>query len=365
MQSDPARAKRVLILEYQLPLGCCVHMTPVFEALKRCRPEIEIAVATLGLGCEVLRYSPFVDHLIETSNPYDDLRGAVGRLRSELRRLQFKPECVLTGASDQRTKIALMGLLGSSGWRGGYTVQDALYHHPLVYDKAISLIDRNLKLARLLGCEPDAFEPRLFFSRRDADAAKVLLESANPTRLPLVAMVTQNSGGQRTGWRKEHFAQVIRHTSERLGSAVIYVGTAVDGEAIEEIRASAGGVGVSLAGKTSVAVLAAVLSRCDAMVSLDTGTMHVGRAVKTPMVVLGPSWQKPIEWLPLASANARVLRGADRETVPEDYRLDEISPEVVIAALDDLFATYRPSEADRESRTESSLSSVDHLPSRG
>jgi len=42
----------------------------------------------------------------------------------------------------------------------------------------------------------------------------------------------------------------------------------------------------------------------------------------------------------LEVANVRVLRGVDRDTVPEGYRLDEISAESVIAALDDLLRAY-------------------------
>ena len=78
---------------------------------------------------------------------------------------------------------------------------------------------------------------------------------------------------------------------------MVYVGTSADVAAIEAIRQAAGGVGASIAGRTSVTELAAVLAMSDAMVTLDTGTMHIGRAVKTPMAVLGPSWQRPIEWM--------------------------------------------------------------------
>jgi ADP-heptose:LPS heptosyltransferase len=110
-----------------------------------------------------------------------------------------------------------------------------------------------------------------------------------------------------------------------------------------------------------VTELAALLAMSDAMVTLDTGTMHVGRAVKTPMVVLGPSWQKPIEWMPLGVKNVRILRGEDRDTVPEGYRLDEISAESVIEALDDLMRVYPGSAEARERRVGESLSVVDHL----
>ena len=128
-----------------------MHLTPVFEAMKRARPEIEIAVATRGLGLQVLRHSRFIDHLIETPNPTTDLPGAVLGLRQELRRRGLRPECVLTGASDQRTRIALMGALATGGWRGGFTQRPELYRRPLAYDAGLSLIGNNLRLAALAG----------------------------------------------------------------------------------------------------------------------------------------------------------------------------------------------------------------------
>ena len=91
-----------------------------------------------------------------------------------------------------------------------------------------------------------------------------------------------------------------------------------------------------MTGRTSVTELAALLAMSDAVVSLDTGTMHVGRAVGVPMVVIGPSWQRPIEWLPLGVPQVRILRGEDREDVPEGYRLDEVEAGEVMAALREL-----------------------------
>ncbi|MDR3744662.1 MAG: glycosyltransferase family 9 protein [Acidobacteriaceae bacterium] len=357
----PQNVSRVLLLEYRLPLGCLVHMTPVFEAMKRARPEIEISVATRGLGLQVLRHSRFVDHLIETPDPTTDLLSAVRRLRGELRRRELRPQCVLTGASDQRTRIALLGLLGASGWRGGFTLAPKLYHRPLAYDSGLSLIGNNLRLVDLLGCKSDAPQARVFFSVSDAAKAKALLDQSNPERRPVLAMVTQTSGGQSTGWHTERFVEVIRHAALQRGFSLAYVGTAADAAAIDAIREAADGLGTSLAGKTSVSELAAVLALSDFVVTLDTGTMHVGRSVGVPMVVLGPSWQKPLEWMPLGVENVRILRGEDRVGVPEGYRLDEISAESVIATLDELMAIYPASAESRAKRLQAGLSDVELL----
>ncbi len=357
---EPAKIRQVLVLEYMLPLGSCVHLTPLFEAMKISRPDVKVAVATRGLGAQVLRHSPYVDRLIETPDPLTDLSRAVRVLRRRLRDAKIEADWIWTGASDQRTRIALLGMLSAGGSRGGYTVNPGLYQRPLEYDRGLSLIVNNVRLVELVGARAEVLEPRVFFSQRDAEAMQAVMREVNSKGRPLVVMVTQNSGGQATGWHTDRFARVIRHAAG-LGFAVVYVGTAPEEAAIKELRAAAGGIGVSVAGRTSVTEVAALLAMSDFMVTLDTGTMHVGRAVKTPMVVLGPSWQRPIEWLPLTVENVRILRGKDRDTVPEGYRLDEISVESVIEALDDLLRTHPPNAAVRQRRVEQSLSTVDHL----
>jgi len=230
-----------------------------------------------------------------------------------------------------------------------------------VYDAGLSLIENNLRLAKLLGCEAEVKQPSVFFSRADAEAAATMLCAAKPDERPVVVMVTQNSGGQRTGWHTERFAEVIRYAALELGFAVVFVGTAADAVAIDMIRAAAGGIGTSIAGKTSVSELAAVLALSDFAVTLDTGTMHVGRAVGVPMVVLGPSWQKPLEWMPTGINNVRILRGEDRVDVPEGYRLDEVTTDGVIVALGELVEAYPASANARKARELARLSEIDHL----
>jgi ADP-heptose:LPS heptosyltransferase len=356
----PEDANSVLILEYMLPLGCCVHLTPIYEAIKQARPSATITVATRGLGAALLRHNPFIDHIIQTPDPLTNLRGAARSLAHSLASRNLRPDCCFTGASDQRTRIALLGLLTGTGWRGGFTLPSRLYHRPLQYQHDRSLIDNNLQLLSLLGLPQRHVEPRVFFSAADVTLAKSLTRSANPEGKPLLVMVTQNSGGQSTGWHIDRFAEVVRHAHDVLGCAVVYAGTASDFSAIEQIRRAAGEVGTSLAGQTSVTELAALLALGDAAVSLDTGTMHVGRAVGTPMVVIGPSWQLPIEWLPLGQPHVRILRGPDRTDIPKGYRLDEIHAANVIAALEDLLTVYPPNPASRANRLDANTSFFDH-----
>lgn len=354
----PEQIRTLLVLEYMLPLGCCVHLTPLYEAVKSARPGITLAVATRGLGAAVLRHNPAVDHVIETPDPLTDTFAAARSLRASLRERSLHPDCVFTGASDQRTRIAILAALTGAP-RGGFTLTPRLYQRPLRYRQDRSLIANNLQVAALLDIEPHRVEPRVYCSPSDAVAAKRLVNRADAEGKPLAVFVTQNSGGQRTGWHVERFVQVIRH-AQTLGCAIAYVGIAADGAAIEHLRQTAGSIGTSFAGQTSVTELAALLALSDIVVSLDTGTMHVARAVGVPMVVIGPSWQRPIEWLPVGLPQVRILRGEDRDDIPEGYQLDEVQASDVIAAVEDLLRTYPPDPKARASRLQSILSTVDH-----
>jgi len=353
---DTPASSTFLVLQYQMPLGCCVHGTPLYAAIKeQCKtsqPDPKVIVATRGLGAEVLQHDPNVDFLIVTDDPTPTLTTkwrVAQQIRAELRARNLQPDIVLQDASSKAGSFALFAALLHLAPTAGFANAPPLYDQHLDYDRNRSLIDNNLRLAD----NAPHHEPAVYFTQRDLDYARSLL-SDNATT---VAFVLQGSGGQNTFWHDDRFAEVIRHV-EQLGHRTIFLGTAADAANIDRIRALASSQGRSLAGQTAIPELAAVLAVTDLLVTLDTGTMHVGRAVDLPMVVLGPSWQKPIEWLPLGKPNVCILRGPDRTDVPANYRLDEISTASVIAAVDYLLAQYPPSPTAREARAVQRLSTT-------
>jgi ADP-heptose:LPS heptosyltransferase len=274
---------------------------------------------------------------------------------------------VLLTTGNERSRVILAAMLSGSPTRVGFTLVPELASAYLHYDPRISQIANNLRIIEVLGhgsalleqlqANPALIEPQVYFSASDLDAARTLLHAANPQAGPVTAFVMQGSGGQRTGWHDDRFAEVIRHV-ESLGHRTVFLGTATDASFIDRIRSLAGSTGHSLAGRTTVPQLSALLCLCDLLVTVDTGAMHVGRAAGLPMVVLGPSWQRPIEWLPLGKATVRILRGEDRDDVPQDYRLDEIALVDVIAAIDELQRVFPPSEQERHQRIARLLSTT-------
>jgi ADP-heptose:LPS heptosyltransferase len=351
-QPKADKPKTVLVLQYAMPLGCCVHGTPIYAALKAANPAVKIIVATRGLGLATLQHDPNIDILLETSDPGESFsarRRVAREIRSQLAQQEIAPDLILQDASNRKGSFALLSAMLHLAPTAGFANAPQLYDRYLAYDPNLSLIDNNLRLANSAA----HIEPAVYFTQPDLDHARSLLVGNSTT----VAFVLQGSGGQNTFWHDDRFAEVIRYV-EGLGHSTIFLGTAQDAVNIDRIRTLAGSNGRSLAGQTTIPQLAVVLALADLLVTLDTGTMHIGRAVEAPMVVLGPSWQKPLEWLPLNVPTARILRGPDRTGVPADYRLDEIPTASVIAAIDDLLVHYPPSQISRAARITQRLSTT-------
>jgi len=290
-----------------------------------------------------------------------DFFGAVLSVRRQLRTLGLKPDCCLTGTADQRTKAGLFATFACSGWRAGLTLLPALYERPLKHDPGISLIENNLRLTSLIGIAPCSVEPRVFYSKEDAAVARTLLEPARNAGRPVLIAVTQNSGGLPTAWHDDRWAATLSYAHRELGYDIFYAGTSADGPAVAELMKMSGGIGTSLTGKTSVNQLAALIALSDMVITLTTGTMHVARAVRTPMLVLNIAWEKPLEWMPSDRPEVRRLQGPFLETIPPDYRVDEISVEWATSELADMTSLFPHDPAACESRLSAGLSDVDHL----
>jgi ADP-heptose:LPS heptosyltransferase len=354
--AELAKIRNFVVLQYESPLGSIVHATPMFEALKRAIPNCHVTVVASSTAASVLYSNPYIDRCVVTPSPFEDFRASVRAVRTVLESTPKGARCVITTIGNQRTRLALLSLLVGSAVRVGYTLVPDLYDVPLVFNPERGQIEGNLDIVRSLGHAVPFYEPRIFFTERDVERAAQWLDSfAAQTTAPRIVFVTQNSGGQKNQWSSERFQQVILNLSLVSGAVPIFVGTAKDVIPIEELRSDLASQGISLAGKTTIAELAAVLAQCDLIVSLDTGTFHVARAVGLPGVVIAPAWQSPLEWLPVQSPRYRVLRGPSIHEIPADYSIDEIGVEQVLDAAPTLLKEHPADPTQRAARVERSI----------
>jgi len=334
----PLNARRsFFLLQYSPALGTAVHATPLIPALRAAVPAAEIVVCASGFDFEILRNNPGVDRLVSTPDPTRQFWPAVRAIRAALP--LAGPFATLASTSNPRIPVALAAALAGARNFVGFTLAPELARAPVVFDDSLSQIANNLRLIAALGHPPSAhFEPQVFFSEEDLAYARTLIARFDDPTRPLAVLVTQTSPTQRKSWRPERFAAVARTLIAQHDANILLVGAAAERPMVEEHAQRIGNRARNLAGETSIPQLAALLSLCTVGLTVDTGILHVGRAVGLSMVVVAPAWSPPHEWLPLDNPRYIVLKNLDLPKATPDYIIDEVSVDEVIEALDRLLA---------------------------
>ena len=86
-------------------------------------------------------------------------------------------------------------------------------------------------------------------------------------------------------WPAEHFAEVARRWSE-TGNPVWIFGSNKDAEIAEKIQQFSSNACVNLCGKTSLEDVVDLMSHCAAVVTNDSGLMHVAAATGTHVIAI-------------------------------------------------------------------------------
>jgi heptosyltransferase-2 len=127
----------------------------------------------------------------------------------------------------------------------------------------------------------------------DRDRARELLrEIGLDVDEPFVVFAPGAAYGRAKQWLPERFAELATLIINELGWSVVMVGSKVDRAACQEILASLPGTGtrmnrlIDFSGKSDLASLAGVLAIARAVVSNDSGAMHLAGAVGARVIAM-------------------------------------------------------------------------------
>ncbi|MDK3156454.1 glycosyltransferase family 9 protein [Kamptonema cortianum] len=102
-------------------------------------------------------------------------------------------------------------------------------------------------------------------------------------------LILQLGGGKRANWRDwpaEHYISLIKLLGQRNEFELVLTGGMDQAAKALQITTDTGATAHNLAGRISLAETAALLKRSFALVSTDTGVMHLGFAVGTNVIAL-------------------------------------------------------------------------------
>ena len=151
-----------------------------------------------------------------------------------------------------------------------------------------------------LAAELDAREvplPGLAVDPGASRGAAALLERVGLEDRPFVILGPGAAYGPAKRWSAERFAALGLQRVGR-GAGVLVCGAATERSACEDVAAAIGGQARSLAGETSLPVLAALCARAELVVSNDSGLAHLAAATGAPTVVVfgstSSAWTAPL-----------------------------------------------------------------------
>ena len=143
------------------------------------------------------------------------------------------------------------------------------------------------KLTDSLGQAEGSSSPRIFLREEDRKWAEQKLRDLGiQDGRPLIGMNPGATYGLAKCWYPERFGELGKRLFEKWKATVLLFGKEEERPIAKEILQHLKEGGIDLTGKTHLLQLAALLERCQLIVTNDTGTMHVATAVGTPVVAL-------------------------------------------------------------------------------
>jgi heptosyltransferase-2 len=320
-------------------VGDTVMAQPLFMRLKQRNPQARIDVFAPAWVGPILRRMPEVDDVIANPFAHGALQlSARWRLGRALKRRGYDQAIVLPNSF----KSALVPFFAGIPRRTGYVgemryglLDDARKLDeqacPLMVERfALLAQPANETLARPVP------QPRL--EVEETQRAAVLRKLGVDADRPAVALCPGAEYGPAKRWPEAHFASLAR-TLHGRGQQVWLVGSAKDQAIGETIRAASGDACRNLCGQTSLDEAVDLLASAVAVVTNDSGLMHVAAALDKPLVALygssSPHFTPPLsKRAHIVSLNLACSPCFQREC-PLGHLdcLRKLAPDTVLAAL--------------------------------
>jgi heptosyltransferase II len=278
-------------------VGDAIMALPALRAVRARFPEARIATVARPYVADIYHSQKICDELI-SYDPQGTHKGLSGRerLAQQLRAQKFDVALLLQNAFDAAWLAWRAGVPERIGYardgrsllltrkipvpkRGEIPAHEQFYYLEL------------LRRAGWINSLPGESFVRLDVSDAHCRQAEETLSSAGARRnVPRIAIGAGASYGSAKCWPPDRFADFVNRFRSHTDADIILFGTATEQKVSDAIAAGIQGPSISLVGKTEIADLPALLSRCQLFVGNDSGAMHVAAAVGLPVVaIFGPT----------------------------------------------------------------------------
>ncbi len=315
---NPRAIKKILVLRLDL-LGDVLLSMPAVEALHLRYPDAEIWMMTLPYTADIPRRYPYVTRVVALDtnlirSPLALLNPATAKAwygtYRLLRRQRFDLSISLFGLM-----ASIWSFLSGATHRFGYYKEayPLLHTHMLPgrrYDRRQHEVLWCVDLAVAAGAERRPYYMSLEVEPTATARMERVLACHGITDESLVVGIHAGSvNGSAKRWPATHWAELADRLHDEFGAVVVLTGARSELPITERVTRAMRMRPVVLTGETTIDELAAVLARCDLVLSGDSGPLHMAVALNRPTVaVYGPTDPAISGPYPRPGQTARVLR---------------------------------------------------------
>lgn len=300
---DHAAIRRILIVRQHDQLGDFLLSTPVFKAVRQRYPAAHITAVTRSYTAHVAEANDCLDAVVPIYEHGGDW--TLARAAAVLRLLRSRADLTIvlntvshSLTSDLIARLATRGtILGSGHLRFSGTQRNFFYHLEAPWLEGVRhQSQRNLDILAPLGIHGEDLHEHLQLRPGErAWAAEHLRRLGRERQRPLIAL-HPGAGKLANRWPAARFAAAANQLAAESG-AQIYVTWGANEEELGEELLAALDQPPLYSRHAEIRKMAALLAAADLFLCNDTGVMHVGAAVGTPLVaVFGPT--DPAQWKP-------------------------------------------------------------------
>jgi heptosyltransferase-2 len=268
-------------------VGDMVLAQSLFKLLKQRQPDARLDVLAPAWTLPLLAHMPEVDEAIALPFRHGELKlGERLRIGRSLRARNYDRAIVLPNSLKAAVLPLAARIPRRTGFRGEWRYGFLNDVRPLDRARLPRTVDRFIAL----GLEPneplpaDIPPPRLRVKPDEVARAAARFGIERSTR-PVLALCPGAEYGPAKRWPAEYFADVARSRIAE-GWGVWLFGSERDAGVTAEINRLANRACLDLAGRTTLGEAIDLLSAATAVVSNDSGLMHIAAALARPLVAI-------------------------------------------------------------------------------
>lgn len=308
-------------------LGDVVLTTSAIALLKKAYPKAKITMLCKGVVRQAVENNPVIDEVMVFD--YKAKQNSIGKMMDMVKEIKSR-RFDLSISFDRKLRPALLCFLAGIPTRVGADriFDDKPSKVTWLYTDTIKI---KHDIVNTLQAETyqeivrgftglDDHEVPVFanLTENNYKKAEELLKRL-PKSDKVIALCVKGTFGLKT-WPKEYFATVVNELNRRYNAAFFVVGAPGDRNYSDEVIREIGLPVENFCGDTSLTDLAALLSKVDLFVTVDTGATHIAATTGVKMVTMY-GCTSPKRWHPY-NKNARVM-SYDPECCPCSYGENE------------------------------------------